>query len=117
MTGVKLQALCELWQGRLRLQDWSITAKFARYHELDEGNQGHIEWNIERRAARIAVLAEDEIVPGGIPVSTESIIVHELLHVHFRSVTPAKDSFEYTEFEQAINAVAEALVVGKVSGV
>jgi len=107
----ELQALLVEWQERLRLQDWRLTVQFARYHELGEGKAGNIEWNIERRGARIKVLAEADVAPDGLIVNPEHVLVHELLHIlwcHYDA-----DGVENTLFEQALNTTADALVALK----
>lgn len=116
MTDAELQALLSDWQVRLRLQDWKLEARFGRYHDLGSGRAGTIEWNLERRGARIKVLLPEDEEPGGMEVSPEHVIVHELLHIHFRHYEPPNESVENTCFEQALNAVADAFMALKREG-
>jgi hypothetical protein len=108
VTETQLQALCDEWQQELGLSDWTIITKFARYHELEQDRAGNIEWNIERRGARIRILQPNDEAPDGLEVLPEHVLVHELLHIHFRHYAP--DGVENTCFEQGLNAVASALV-------
>lgn len=113
MTEAELRALCNEWQKRLRLQDWRVTAEIARYHELGEGTGAHVELALQRRAARIKVRHPDDEPPDGDhALDTEGYLVHELLHLPFIHYIPAKGP-EEDAFEQALNALAEALVALK----
>lgn len=114
MTNDELQALCRVWQERLRLRDWIIDARLARRPEFGNTTQvGRCAWNENHRAARVSVLdpldadLSNTTTPDNDP---ELILVHELLHIHFIPFVAQDNTPEDTAQEQAINCIAGALV-------
>jgi hypothetical protein len=108
MTNDDLQALCTEWQKTLRLQDWDITATFARHYEMQEPYWlGQCSANDTMRSARIKILDPNDHHEKLADQDIEETLVHEQLHLYFPgSDDPARD----LSLEQGINAVAKALV-------
>ena len=102
------------WQERLKLQDWTIQARVCRSFEMsDPGRQGEIAfWDVQK-VARLSVLDPiDFPKTGWLPQDPENTIVHELLHVHFRPLSDISTPHLELAEEQAVNAIANALVEG-----
>jgi hypothetical protein len=96
------------WQKQLRLQDWVVEVKFERGYELGE-NIARIRPYSHNKRAVISMMAPGDYSPHEIlPYDMERILLHELLHLHFWPLT--KDDGENDAEEQAINAIAEALL-------
>lgn len=120
MTDYQLKHLTETWQKILRLQDWDIAVAFARFREM-QSEGGAIPWgrimiNRQHRNADIAILHPDDYEQCDDKCchskhgtnEIETTLVHELLHIYITGKN-AEDPAT-TEEEQAINAVAAALV-------
>lgn len=101
-----LEKLCAYWQKRLRLQDWDVTVKPVRHHELDQYRHAEISICSERKTAVMSVvnLADRN---AELAITIEESVIHELLHLHFDSFWNKGKS---TEMEQAINLIAKAFV-------
>ena len=56
-----LQKECELWQQKLRLQDWNVEVKLCRLNELPEDSIASIQHYTERKDAVLKVLAPIDI--------------------------------------------------------
>lgn len=111
MTEEELQALCEVWQKRLRLQDWTVVVRIVRGRELPDGAEGQVTWVLSRREALIKVRDPIDYLPEGmVPEDMEANLVHELLHLYFAPFDAEDDSLEEMHQEQAINAISAALV-------
>ena len=92
VTGKQLASLGRRWQRRLRLADWRVSFAFA---DLPADTLGEVESDPDTREATVSIARKCEDVEG--------TVVHELLHLHF-------DTRPGTAQEQAINAVADALL-------
>jgi hypothetical protein len=114
VSATEIEALCRIWQERLRLQDWDITVKVVRLHEFDhKGTAGDAETFIAKQCAVIRLVEHNDRLPDTmVPYDDEMTLVHELLHVHFKSSQPEidEDSLPWQEHERAIHRVSEALV-------
>ena len=112
MTNEELQALCETWQKRLGLADWTVRARFARQYEMDRSDiTGQCRWVLSKREAVINILVEEDYPPSLVePYNLERTLVHELIHLHFAPFWADQDSLEQILQEQAIDALAKALV-------
>ncbi len=112
MTEQELQALCSLWQKRLRLQDWTVVVRVVRRHEMAlKDVQGECEWVLPRKQAVIRLLDPVDYVPERIvPQDMETDLVHELLHLYFAPFDADDGTLEEMHQEQAINAIGQALV-------
>ena len=111
MTEHELQALCAEWQKRLRLQDWDVKVQLARRWAMEPGNQAECEWNLRKRIAVIRVLdSVDWNSDTPWPQDQEQSLVHELLHLHFAPFRAEPETPQDVAQEQAIDAIARALV-------
>lgn len=111
MTLAKLKRLGAQWQRTLRLEDWNVEFSFARKHQMplkDRDIGGAATWCIGKKMAAIQVLAPIDYPETMVPQDQEVTLVHELLHLHLAPTEISED--RETEEEQAINAIAIALV-------
>ena len=106
----ELQALCVVWQKRLRLQDWKITVNFFEFEE--NYTYGGCTTTPNFQEANIGVsskLAADR-------VQIEQTLVHELIHVTFAQLRPdlCKELDPHTAvghcFEVGVDMLSRALV-------
>lgn len=108
-----LEALLAEWQKTLRLQDWDIEIDVARrvdMHRMDV--DGQCRWVLCNKSAFIRILDPIDHNPSMIaPCDPERTLVHELLHLHFAPFCELGS--ETYQHEQAIEAIAEALVTAK----
>lgn len=109
----ELQALCLDWQRRLRLQDWTVRATWARYWELN--GVAHVAYVTEAKTAHIKVIVPEDYRSDEDlwPYVPEQSLVHELLHLHFAPFDTERGSPLHIAEEQAVAAMAEALVTLK----
>lgn len=117
LTNEQLRACCDEWQRRLRLQDWTVLIRRVRAAEYGEGKcvAGQVEWGLAKRAAVIKITEpEDYALQCNKDFETvqdmEITVVHELLHLHTAPFTLQQEPYESTAEEQAIDAIARALV-------
>lgn len=111
-TNRDLRTLCNYWQRTLRLADWEVRVKFGRSRDLVVGDGvawGRISVQPDHRAAEMLILHPEDHHNAEGRGEIESTIVHELLHIFFDSVNSAEKGHSTPE-EQAINAIANALV-------
>lgn len=102
------------WQKILRLQDWDVGVKLVRARDMGEGNLGEVKTNSEHKRAEISLLDPVDHDPvRQISYDMEETLVHELLHLHFDPFLAKDETSEATAQEQAINAMATALVTLK----
>ena len=107
-----LKKLCHLWQKILKLEDWRVTLEICRHYVFEEDRLAEISVNQESKTAHIRVLdpADYDQEEWILPDSIESLVVHELLHIHFNPLSDyEKDSKRIAE-EQAVHALTTALV-------
>ena len=113
MTQLELEELCKEWQKRIRLQDWEISIKFVKWHDLEENQRGNIGWEVKKKIAAIRIMAEDQFPPEcSEPCDIEKTVVHELLHLH--TITWNGDDADSakcrSEEEQCVHILSCALV-------
>lgn len=111
-----LQKECELWQKKLRLQDWNIEVKLCRIHQMPQQALAHIEFFVERKDAFLTLLApcdlpliEDNFL-GNEAANYDISIVHELLHLHFIGLGDPDNEVHTMLEEQAVNTLSRAFV-------
>lgn len=107
----KLGPLVLKWQARLRLLDWEIDASYAGPDDAGFANHfGEIHPDLARKFAKMRILDPTKREHPEI----ENTIAHELLHLHFYpfALDFAPGSPESLAEEQAIHAIARALIEG-----
>lgn len=104
------------WQKRLRLMDWGLEVKYALPRDFKTNEHiGSCCPSPAHKTARIQILPKHMQFPpedSVNPRSEENTLVHELLHIHFAFLDDWVDEDPLREIalEQAINAIADALV-------
>ena len=111
----ELQKALKIWQKRLRLQDWKITASFVHNYQLD-GRIGQGTSNLKFKESHISIVHPDEVNPNCFGTTNpEDTLVHELIHIHFIYTEPEKGikpgSFQAFSLESAVDCLAVALVI------
>jgi hypothetical protein len=114
LTQEELNELCAEWQNTLRLNHWDIYAAITRNSDFsDEGNEGEIDYFLEKGDAAIRILDPIDY-PQDTPFrqDMEQTLVHELLHLYFAPFQPnkEKDELKYAYWERAIDDLAKVLV-------
>ncbi len=111
-AGEELHQLLNYWQKRLRLQDWDVRLCYVQRHEAErEDAMAYVEVFLPKRSARICFIEPGELDPAGWPQEApEQSLVHELLHLHVHPFSPKADTPAWTAMEQAVHAIAAALV-------
>jgi len=98
------------------LNDWDIKIFIARERDMfNPGTQGGCRWELKNKMAIIKILDPVDYDPD-IPweQDMEKTLVHELLHLHFAPFDKYEaDCMEGIVMEQAIDAIAKALVETK----
>ena len=103
----ELQERVEYWQKLLRLQDWIVTAKLVRYHELSDGCDAQIRHSIQNKDAELMIMEPDDVAHGD-PFDMDWLIVHELLHHHITPIYYEDD--KAVETEQAIESMTYGFI-------
>lgn len=101
------------WQRVLRLQDWDIRLRIAREREFEQrGRSAEVHIDVESKRAVVLLLDPQDYPEHDLwPQDHERSLVHELVHLHVEPFAPDnRDGLEVTAMEQAINALADALV-------
>lgn len=104
-----LDRLLRKWQKRLKLQDWTIEAKYVPPEAM--ANQpaplGECQMDYAQKEAVIRILDpkhnKDAVLPGH--RNTELTFVHEMLHCHLNS-----QSVKPVHLEHAVEALAKAFM-------
>jgi hypothetical protein len=111
MIEEELLAKCAEWQKILGLQDWSITLKMKRAHDMPEDCGGTCNHMDSKRVAIVSILDPIDYPPNAwVPHDMERDLVHELLHIHLEHWETERDGLEYYSKERAIHALSVALV-------
>lgn len=118
LDGVRalLQKECELWQKKLRLQDWNIEVQLCRMNELPEDSIACVTHYEERKDAVIKLLAPIDIplvkehFLGNEAANYDISLVHELLHLHLIPLSDYRDNAKRLAEEQIVNTLSRALV-------
>lgn len=111
MTLEQLRSLCLKWQERLRLLDWDIKVRWARKDE-EERVWGEVEKDVHAKTATIAMVSPKHPDWGKSdhPRDIETILVHELLHLHTAPFEFKLGSPHHTTEENLVNQIARLLV-------
>lgn len=112
MTDAQLQALCEVWQKRLRLQDWRIVCEIKRAHEMPEGAQACVNPTFALKQAEIWIVDPIDYLSDAFEQHIEQSLVHELLHLHLWWPELDDKTERGLAFEQGIDLIGWALVEG-----
>lgn len=111
MTDRELQELCGWWQKVLRLQDWDVKVLVKRRFQMPADAQGQVDYVLQNRKAVISVLAAEDYEPDHLwPQDQEKTLVHELIHLHMAPFAAPTGTPQDIAQEQAIEALAGALV-------
>lgn len=111
MTREELADLCAAWQRRLRLQDWEVRVRLVQRGELDHPDvYGKIDWLLHHKAASISLVDSADMAAHDPHYDQERTLVHELLHLHFLAWETESGTPADTALEQALTALARALV-------
>lgn len=103
----ELNAALRYWKRTLRIEDWDITARFRRAHQMQPGAVGDCQIDLQNKTARVSLVPfidHDESYP--IPYNAQRTLVHELLHVVMARVKPESNE----ELEVVINQLSRVLV-------
>lgn len=114
MTKREARALLVEWKERLQLKDWEIGMVFCSPRELPDKMADNTIVS-ERRDAKIRLLWP-HLDPRGEPDDVEHTLVHELVHCWFDSFypgNPARSKHKVLVIENAVDAIAKALVEAK----
>jgi hypothetical protein len=105
-----LRERLEMWQKRLKLQDWAVSIVMSHPANLRRGTLGNIHWDGEKKTAVIRVLnASDYKVPFHAALKDmEFTVVHELIHLELSTLN--RDEASRREEEHAVNHMADALL-------
>ena len=113
VTQEQLEQACREWMKRLRLADWRVTVRWQGWVSMSVlGRSGEVHWNLQQKSATIYILPPGQRCddsPSMTPGDWEQTLCHELLHLHFAPFDDSGGEHE-TAQEQALNAMAEALV-------
>ena len=103
------QQSCREWQQILGLMDWDVLVKIVSYEEIDEVS-GRVDFAINNKTADISLIKPEGYPFDALrPYNMEETLVHELLHLHF-ALFNVESGLKAIAQEQAINAIAKALV-------
>lgn len=111
-----LQKECELWQKKLRLQDWNVEVQLCRLNELPDDSLACVTHYEERKDAVIKLLAPIDIplvkdhFLGNEAANYDISLVHELLHLHLIPLSDYRDDSKRIAEEQIVNALSRTLV-------
>ena len=107
LTDADVQAICRIWQARLRLQDWDIHCQLVRGFRLTEAI-AEVETSDTKRTAWIRVMNPADYHPDFLlPYDPERSVVHELLHIVLR---PIAQEAETLAEEQVVHLLSGTLV-------
>jgi hypothetical protein len=107
LTDADVQAICRIWQARLRLQDWDIHCQLVRGFRLTEA-VAEVESLETKRVAWIRVMNPLDFQPDSLlPQDVERSIVHELLHLVLSPLAPGEATLAE---EQIVNTLSATLV-------
>jgi hypothetical protein len=103
-----------VWQQRLNLQDWKITAVDSRTGDLKPRTLGNIHWDADKKTAVIRFLdpAEYKMAFDDVLKDIEFTVVHELIHLELSPVLSPlqRNDANRREEEHAVNHMADALL-------
>lgn len=112
-----LKVVMEFWQDKLRLTNWDISIRFARYYELEEQVYGVNEFDTASMLSQISIRHPLDHNAGDSfgkrhKEDIEFTIVHELLHLTTYEWALLRDSGVADGFpiEVCINNLARTLI-------
>lgn len=111
----KLMECVMFWTQTLRLEDWRIAVQEAPPGALEKNDsRAQVDMRPFQREATIVLRSLEKFDAG-----TEDEIVHELLHLVFAqyALCIGRDEAQQLPMEQGINAVGNALVSLRASGI
>jgi hypothetical protein len=99
-----------IWQRRLKLQDWDISATLVRQKQLKPKTLGNIDWDTPTKTAHIHVLALEDYKMSYKDALTdmEFTVVHELVHLALSDL-PRSEASRGAE-EHAVNRIAQTML-------
>lgn len=99
------------WQQNLRLKDWDIEARLCPARELLPQSDGQVEIETLGQTAKIMICRRDNLHPDDQDdYDPEEILVHELLHLHLRTLGVKQDDAEEDLEERLVETLAGAFV-------
>src|ERR1700676_3109684 len=80
VSDAQLDHWLKIWQKRLGLDDWQISAQAVRIWELKPDTLGNLRWNSSSKVATIRVMnpQDYDLHPSEIPADIEYTVLHEL---------------------------------------
>lgn len=101
----------DLWQHRLKLQDWQISLVMTHPSGLKPGTLGNIQWDPGKKSAVLHVLDASDYHLGCRDMlnDMEFTVVHELIHLELSSLH-ASDANRQAE-EDAIDQIATTMLI------
>jgi len=103
MTLPQMRNRIPFWQQALKLQDWTITIRWATAKESVEC-MGLNYFSVEEQESVVAISRKCS------PSEREETVVHELLHLLFDGHTPVDPDKYDPLHERALNQTAKALM-------
>jgi hypothetical protein len=109
VTEAQVQRWLKIWQKRLSLEDWDITAHIVRSRELKPDTLGNLRWNSTSKTAVVRLMDpfDYDLPPEEIPSDMEYTVVHELVHLQLATIPKAAGSKDVEE--RVVNGIGEAL--------
>jgi hypothetical protein len=100
----------QIWQKRLRLENWVLTVRLVRSWELKPKTLGNIHWDKDRNTALIKVLdpVDYKLPFPDVLKDLETTIVHEMVHLHLAAL-PRSEATRKAE-ESVVTKIAGALL-------
>lgn len=104
MTSRELEAVCRVWQMRMRLRDWNISVCFVSAKKMPEPEKwADIEYNRADQNATVRILRASDMQRRHGRVDVEGSLVHELGHLIMPDLTEENKE----QIEAAIDRWAE----------
>lgn len=108
MSELELKHICLEWQDRLRLRDWNVEIRWAKYKEIDDDCGATVSWNDNQKHATILMRPTEFYESGVVAESVELRIIHELLHLHLWYIEDHTPMQKIAE-ENAVHFISSAL--------
>ena len=106
----ELEKLCREWQGILRLNDWDITILIDRKYNFELTNVwGECKAFLCDKEAFIRIIDPIDI-NSLFRFDMEELLIHELLHCHFKPFEAEDGTLEDKLQEQVIQTLAKSLL-------
>lgn len=112
----ELAQMLGFWMDILKLKEWDVKVKICRARDMQEGTAGTINWEVNHKDAFIRLLDPIDYPEDSMrDQDMEETLVHELLHLHFSTISEnfggGKNNEFYSLFEeQAICSIAAGLI-------